>query len=374
MSTISQSGPGRPRTFHVLTPAAQLGDAVGNDVLGMRDALRAVGFSANAYAEYIAPELTGEVLPLAEYERDGQQVPRDVLIYHHCTMWHRGEEVYRNTCNARILRYHNVTPSSFFSPYSDECADLAVQSRDQTMRLVQLGADLFLGASRFNLQELADAGANPAKSDVVFPFHHADQLSRVDTSLADLEPYQDGRINILFVGRFSPNKGHLSLLRTFAFFHSYIQPQSRLILVGKSDSNFCAYNDQFRAATSQLGLEKSVTIVSAASQRQLAAAYRAAKIFLCLSEHEGFCVPLIEAMLYKVPIIALARTAVGETLGPESLTYPELDEIVFAEMMNYCLERSDVRAWLTESQYRRYRENFSHQVIAERFLEIIRKI
>ena len=79
-------------------------------------------------------------------------------------------------------------------------------------------------------------------------------------------------------------------------------------------------------------------------------------------------------MLYKVPIIALARTAVGETLGPESLTYPELDEIVFAEMMNYCLERSDVRAWLTEAQYRRYRENFSHQVIAERFLEIIRKI
>lgn len=360
-------------TCHLLTPSADFGDAVTNDVLGMRNALRGSGIAAFAYAEHVAPVLCAEVLPLSEYETNGFQAAADFLIYHHSTLWERGEKLYRTTCNKKILRYHNITPSEFFAPYSSLFTNAAKQGRNQTRRLVHLSTDMYLGDSLFNLQELIEMGADPAKGGVVFPFHHAEELCRVEAEVADLKQYLDGCINVLFVGRFVPNKGHISLLRAFAFFHNYIEPRSRLILIGKLQPALQTYRKEIEAAIYQLGLTGSVMILFEASQAQLRAAYLAAHVFLCLSQHEGFCVPLVEAMLHKIPIVALEKTAVKETLGAESLTHPVLDEAVFGEMMSYCLDRDEVRTWLTDTQHQRYMQKFSEQAIAKSFLAMIQQ-
>src|SRR5205807_719007 len=170
----------------------------------------------------------------------------------------------------------------------------------------------------------------------------------------------DGRTNIAFVGRFVPNKGHLHLLRTFAFFRKYVEPNSRLILVGKLHPEFTIYGQEIETSISDLGLNSSVVTVASASPGQLRAVYLATHIFLCLSEHEGFCVPLVEAMYHKIPIVALRRTAVPETLGPSALIADESNPALLTEMMNYCLRESRARRWLTDVLYQRYMEYFSN--------------
>jgi glycosyltransferase involved in cell wall biosynthesis len=342
--------------------------------MGMRNALRGAGFKATLYAEHISPSLVNEVVPISQYARRSCKRRGEFLIYHHSLYWELGEELYARTRNTKILKYHNITPPHFFSPYSSLFQGYADRGRQQTSRLVADQTELLLGDSQFNAQELIDVGADPARTQTLPPFHHADELGKTEASIPELEQYLDGRTNIVFVGRFVPNKGHLNLLRTFAFFRKHLEPNSRLIMVGKLSPEFMKYGEEIQSGISDLGLNGSVVTVSSASPGQLRAVYLAAHIFLCLSEHEGFCVPLVEAMYHKIPIVALRRTAVPETLGPSALTADEINPALLAEMMNYCLRESRARRWLTDVLYQRYIECFSDQAIRNRFLASIRDL
>lgn len=356
--------------FHVVTPTADAGDAVTNDALGMCLALRSAGFEANIYAENIAPTLRRTVIPIAEYERSGVANDRDVLLYHHSFGWERGEELYSTTHNRKILKYHNITPSHFFDEYSSVMAVAAHTGREQTQRLVQLGADLYLGDSDFNVRELIEVGADAGRAHTVAPFHQVDELLSVDPDVETVKRALDGSVNILFVGRLAPNKGHLALLRTFAYFRNYVEPNSRLVLVGKINPELLAYGEQIWATIAEFGLEDSIVSIQNASHEQLRALYLTSHVFLCLSEHEGFCVPLVESMLQKVPVVALAATAVPETLGPTGLTVDCVDEALLAEMVAYCVERFRFRTALTDAQFAHCRQHFTNEAIGARFLEL----
>jgi glycosyltransferase involved in cell wall biosynthesis len=357
--------------FHIITPTADVADAVTNDALGMCDVLRRAGFRAVAYAENIAASLRGAVLPISEYERSGASAREDVLIYHHSFGWSRGESLYANTRNKKILKYHNITPAEFFSGYSETLSAAAEAGRNQTSRLVKVGADLCLGDSTFNTRELLAAGADPSRSHSLAPFHQAEQLLSVDPDIEAVKRALDGNINILFVGRLAPNKGHLSVLRTIAYFRRYVEPNTRLVLVGKINPELASYGEEVWAAISDLDLEHAVVMLPHASHAQLRALYLTSHAFLCLSEHEGFGVPLIEAMLHKIPIVALSNTAIPETLGPAGLMTDRMDEVLLAEMIAYCIERKDFRSWLAETQFARYEEHFTNDAIAARFLKLV---
>jgi glycosyltransferase involved in cell wall biosynthesis len=358
--------------FHILTPALDFGDAVSNDALGMRNALREAGFWAEIYAEHINAERLEEAKPLSQYARDGARNHQDCLIYHHSFYWEAGEKLYRDTANKRILKYHNITPAEFFAPYSNLYATWSNDGRAQTNRLVSEGAELFLGDSAFNTGELTQAGATPGRSFSVAPFHHAEELMLTPADLARLEKYLDGRINIVFVGRFAPNKGHLNLLRAFALFHHSAEPHSRLILVGKHNPEFQRYSEQIEMAVRDQGLEDSVEILSAASDNDLKTVYLTAHLFLCLSEHEGFCVPLLEAMLHKIPIVALECAAVPETLGACGLTVATMDDGLIVDLMETCVRDDSVQAHLARIGHERYIEHFSRNKIESEFLALIR--
>jgi glycosyltransferase involved in cell wall biosynthesis len=356
--------------FHVLTPTADAGDAVTNDALGMCSALRRAGFGANVYAENIAPAIRGTVLPLSEYERSGLANERDMLLYHHSFGWERGEELYATTHNRKILKYHNITPSHFFQEYSSAMAVAAHTGRAQTRRLVQLGADLYLGDSDFNTRELIEVGADAGRAHTVAPFHQVNELLSVDPDIETVRSALNESVNILFVGRLAPNKGHLNLLRTFAYFRKYVEPNSRLVLVGKINPELLGYGEQIWAAIAEFGLEDSVVSLQNASHQELRALYLTSHVFLCLSEHEGFCVPLVESMLQKVPVVALAASAVPETLGPTGLTVDSIDEPLLAEMMAYCVERFRFRTALTDAQFAHCQQHFTNEAIGARFLEL----
>lgn len=358
--------------FHILTPTVDRGDAVSNDVFGMRDALRESGFQAHVYCEHISSAFAGEVSSVSDFAREVRK--QDVLILHHSLAWDQGERIYQGAPCRRVMKYHNITPARFFVPYNQSLSDLCVRGREQLSRLVAVPAALYLGDSGFNAQELLELGADPARCHALAPFHHAEALEKSRPDISVLQTLLDGMTNLLFVGRFAPNKGHLHLLRTLAYFRQYINPRCRLVLVGKPDSRLDAYNHEIHCAISDLGLAGAVYTVAGAASAQLHSIYLSAHVFLCLSEHEGFCVPLVEAMLHKTPIVALAAAAVPETLGPEALVLDSLEEDVIAESVAYCLEDSSLRRYLAERAHERYAERFSSAVLSREFIQLMRNL
>lgn len=355
--------------FHILTPTVDRGDAVSNDVFGMRDALRDIGFQAQVYCENINPALAGEVKPASDFAREAAD--EDILILHQSLDWELGERIYAHATCRRVIKYHNITPAHFFAPYSESVSDLCIRGRQQLSRLIARPADLYLGDSAFNVQELVELGADPARCQPVAPFHQAEELEKSKPDLGVMTSLLDGMTNILFVGRFAPNKGHLHLLRTFAYFRTYVSPQCRLVLVGKPDLRLAAYTHEIQQLIGDLGLGGAVYTVADASPAQLRSIYLSAHVFLCLSEHEGFCVPLVEAMLHKIPIVALGQTAVPETLGPEALVLDTLEKEVIAESMACCLEDSSLRRYLTEGAHDRYMQKFSRAAISQEFIRLM---
>ncbi len=360
---------GKP-VFHLLTPALEAGDAVSNDLLGMQTALRATGYEAHVYAEHSGRDVGCEVRTLKQYEYYAGK-RGNTLIYHHSTEWPRGELLYRRTANRRVLKYHNITPASFFETWSSGFAGMVTQGREQTARLLSAGAELYLGDSAYNVEELIAAGAQPSRCAAVFPFHHAEELTRTDAGMMELKRYLDGKRNIVFVGRFAPNKGQINLVRTVAYLQRHIQPDVRLIMVGKSQPELQGYFQEVQRTIQELGLGHSVNIIPSATAQQLRAIYLTAHAFLCLSEHEGFCVPLVEAMLHKIPIVALGRTAVPETVGQFSLLADDMDEALLAEMVACVLEEEHTRHWLTLRAYERYQQCFSYAAVQQRFLQVL---
>lgn len=358
----------RKPVFHLVAATLDQNDAVSNDVFGMREVLRRAGWEARLYAEHVVTGLSGQVLPAAQFGNGLS--PDDVLIYHHSIHWEAGDSIYSRARCRRVIKYHNITPPEFFAGYSPVLEESCAQGRRQTSRLIEQRADLYLGDSAFNVQDLLHAGADLSRTHVLHPFHQTELLENTPADLVTLAKLLDGAVNILFVGRLVPNKGHLNLLRTFARFREQGHPHARLVLVGKPHPLLSRYSGEMEATIKELRLQRAVALISGAPPNQLRAIYLSAHLFLCMSEHEGFCVPLVEAMRHKVPIVALARTAVVETLGPGTLTSDSADPAPLAEMMARGLERR-FAGQLAEQAYQRYQRVFSPAVLSQRFLQLI---
>ena len=343
-------------------------DAVGNDVAAMYRLLSGRdGHEVAVFAEYAGvPGLP--VRPLTELAAFLRS-PEDVLIYHHSTGWEGGPELFCQLRCRKVLRYHNVTPVSFFEGLSDLYTNHCRVGRAQLPALVASGCERFLSASAFNQHELIDLGAEPSRSFVVHPFHDVERLPAVEADPDVVSSCTDGRTNLLFVGRVAPNKGHVALLEAFAVYHHHLNPASRLVLVGREDPSLQAYSTRLRSLIEQHDLRGSVVFAGSVSDAALKAYYQTADVFLSTSEHEGFCVPLVEAMSVGVPVIAVANTGVPDTVGSAGLVWPAADAFVLAESVHRVVRDAEVRTELGERGRRRFRERFASERIEASFWE-----
>jgi glycosyltransferase involved in cell wall biosynthesis len=341
-------------------------DAVSHDVLGMYRALVARGHQVRIFAD----EWHGEVPAVRRFSRLGAWLdgPDTVLIYHHSVGWDGGVEAVQRARARRVVRYHNVTPPEFFEAIHHDYAFLCRLGRAQLPALARAGCTRYLCDSTYNLGELLDAGVRPDAAVVVPPFHTIARLQTLDADLAVLDQYRDGRTNLLMVGRVAPNKGHRALLDAFAVYHGDYNRHSRLLIVGKEDERLSIYTRALRLRVRELGLDGAVVFTGALSDRALKACYLAADVFVITSEHEGFCVPLVEAMALKVPIVALARAAVPATVGGAGLVWDEADPVLFAESVHQIIRDEEARLALAELGARRYREHLTVERIRDRFL------
>ncbi|HKR02246.1 MAG TPA: glycosyltransferase family 4 protein [Pyrinomonadaceae bacterium] len=356
----------------ILTPSITTGDAVSNDVLGMYDVLRQSGHETRIYAEgwtFDKPK----VWP-APRIRSFLKSPSDLLIYHYSRGWDFALDLLRKPSYRTAIKYHNVTPPEFAARFSKDYARMCQEGRDQLADIASAGCDLYMSASAYNERELLDEGVPEARSLVVPPFHHIDRLHSVEPDPKVAYTYADGRTNLLMVGRVSPNKGHPALIEAFAAYHHDYNPNSRLIIVGKGETRLKTYALLLEEIVRRLNLRGSVVFAGEVTDSELKAYYSLADVFMITSEHEGFCVPLVEAMSMKVPIVAYGSSAIPGTVGGAGLVWAEKNPYLLAESVHKLVEDKAVGARLGEMGLRRYEQLFTNERIRAKFVSAVGRL
>lgn len=326
-------------------PAAHQGDAIGGSARHIRDLLRRMGHRSELYALTIDEELKGEVLPFS----DPASHAGDITIFHYA-LPSPMTDAFGRLHDGRILQYHNVTPAHFFAPYDPPLFRLATLARQELAGLVGR-VDLALGVSEYNRQELEALGFAPTG---VFPL--AVDTSRITRTVARpaLERILDDEfVNFLFVGRIAPNKAIEDHIRLAEHYKRYVDAHYRFIFVGRYDA-VPRYYSTIRALMSEYRmLNERFVFTGPVPDEDLAIYYRHAAVYISLSEHEGFCAPLVEAMAADVPILAYAAAAVPETLGGAGLQFAPKDLEYAAELAGALAFDDDLRSQIIAGQRRR---------------------
>ena len=334
------------RAIHQIVAGYAGGDAISNEARAMRALFRRWGYESQIYSERkrILPELRSEARDLVAGRGDFR--PDDVVLLH-LSIGSDVNDLFPQLPGRKALLYHNITPPEYFRGIQEQTASLLDRGRRQARALAGAAA-VVMADSRFNAGEIAAMGhANPQVLPLVLDFSML--RSRPDRRV--LRQYRDGLANILFVGRCAPNKKIEDLLNAFYYFQRYVQPASRLIHVG-SHAGMEQYHALLLTRSRELQL-KNVEFVGAVNQDELNAYYAVARAFLCLSDHEGFCIPLLEAMAHDVPVVAHAAGAVPETLDGAGVLVREKNYDLIAETLGRVSEDAPLRAALLRGQRER---------------------
>ena len=359
-----------PRIF-LLVPTFQPHDAVGNDVLGMYGILREAGYDAAIYAEHVHADFAGITSKSRLDADDLWRDPQAILIYHHAIAWDLGEQILRRSKNKIVIKYHNITPPEFFEPYVPRYYEYCVQGMEATRRLAQLHVNFVWGASQYNNEDFIALGIPRERCRVAPPIHRIEDLAAAPLDAVITGAYRDGVPNILFVGAFRPNKGHLKALDVFAAYRRLSACPARLFFVGSFDHLLAGYEERVKQYARWLEVFDDVFLAHSVTLSQLRSYYAMASVFLCVSEHEGFCVPLVEAMHFRAPIVAWGAAAVGETCGGCGTILDEFDAMALARAIEECLNNPALARSMADRGRRRYETAFSPGAIRARLLELV---
>ena len=345
-------------------PAAHRGDAIGDSARKVRDMLRAAGHESEIFALTIDEDLRREIRPFS----DPAARAGDVTIFHFA-LPSPMTEAFAALEGARVLQYHNITPAHFFAPYDPGLFRLAALGRRELATLAGR-VDLALGDSEFNRQELEDLGFAPTG---VLPIAvNTERITEAPRCPALEKILADGLINILFVGRIVPNKRIEDHIRLAELYKRYVDIHYRFIFVGRYDG-LPRYYAQVRALISEFQmLPDRFWFTGPVPDAELAAFYRWADVYVSLSEHEGFCVPLIEAMAADVPVLAYAAGAVPETLGGAGVLFAPKDLELAAEALAMLVYDRPFRESVVEGQRQRLAD-FSLARIERRLHDVIQQ-
>lgn len=328
------------RIIQVL-PTLAYGDGVGNDTLAIDKILKKQGIDTCIYASNIDKRIPQGV---AKYVKDMPQIKKKDIILYHFSTGSELNEALKDWNAGKIMIYHNVTPPEFFKEYSRASESLCSDGR-KSLASVKDAVDYCIADSEYNKKELKELGYTCPVDvlPIIIPFE--DYQKPVSEKV--IEKYSgDGYTNILFTGRISPNKKQEDIIEAFYYYQKYYNPKSRLFLVG-SYQGMEAYYDRLVKYTEKLGAE-NVIFTGHIPFDEILAYYKLSDIFLCLSEHEGFCIPLVEAMLFKLPIMAYQDTGVTGTMGEGGLPIKEKNPLEIAGILHYIQTHEDVKSVLIE--------------------------
>ena len=343
-------------------PAAHRGDAIGDSARRMRGMLRQLGHQSEIYALTVDDDLKGDVLPFT----DGGASRGNLTIFHYA-LPSPMTEAFAALRGGRVLQYHNVTPAHFFAPYDAVLFRLASLARAELKTLVGR-VDLALGVSNYNREELEQLGFAPTG---VLPLAvDTSRVTRTGRRPAIDKMLDDEFVNFLFVGRIVPNKKIEDHIRLAEVYKRYVDVNYRFIFVGKTDG-VPRYYDMVRALIAEFQMPADrFWFTGPVPNEDLATYYRTASVYLSLSEHEGFCVPLLEALHHGVPIVAFESSAIPETLGGAGLCIRDKSPIGVAEAVRRVVTDDALRSQMIAAG-RRQLQHFSLERTSKQFLAAV---
>lgn len=341
----------RVTAVHQFLPSLAPRDAIGAHILAAQAVLRGMGLHSEIYADRIHPEMAA--LARTFDTHGGRRRRGDMLLYH-ASIGSRVADYLAGRAEPRLLYYHNITPVGSVRRWEPAlCAELA-QGRRQLSEWAPATLHA-LAVSSFNESELIRLGyASTSVAPILFDCDAPDPGPHRKKTAALARARERGGADLLFVGRIVPNKAQHDLVRALYLYRRLYDPRARLHLVGMPASR--AYRRALSGLVARLGLGDAVDLPGSVGPAELVAYYRNADVFVCLSEHEGFCVPLVEAMHHRVPIVAFAAAAVPETLGDAGVVLPAKDPLSVSVALARVLGDAALRTRLAGAQARRLGE------------------
>ena len=341
-----------------LLPSVHSGDAVGDSAFEIHHALQKHGIESSILGVNIDKHLKGEAI---DFNQFSQYDSPDTTHIYHFAVPSPITYTFKEAKGRKVVIYHNITPPHFFEGFSEELVTITTTGRHE-IKLLAESTDLGLADSEFNRLELVEygfkhTGVLPILLDFSKYKHAADQHV--------LEQYHDGKANILFVGRITPNKKQEDVIKAFHVYKRYINPDARLFLVGKYNSEE-TYVKLLHQLIEELGVN-DVYFSGHVTLKELIAYYRVADVLLCMSEHEGFCVPAVESMYFELPILAYNCTALPYTLGNSGILINKKRYDEIAEMLDLVIQDQTFRQMLITGQSSRLEHFQKEKIIATLF-------
>ena len=350
------------RIFQILTTVA-FGDAVSNDCLAIKKLLEDNGYTNYVYAENLDKRI---IDPHIKYYR---QLPKlkndDIIIYHLSTGTVINKKI-KELPGRKFLIYHNITPPRFFVKYSGKLSKLCSNGVNEAKDLKDTFEAGFCD-SQYNLDELRSYGFTCPLSvrPILIPFE--DYRKEPDQEV--ISKMRDGVKNVLFVGRVAPNKCQQDLISMVYAYRKLYDDPIRLIIAGNA-KGMEKYMARLKSYSEALGV-KDIVFTGQISFAAILAYYTVADCFVCMSEHEGFCVPLAEAMEFDVPILAYDCCAVPGTLNGSGILLPSKDPSLAAAYLHEILNDGQLRSKIIEEQRERLKD-FRYEVVSEQFMREIK--
>lgn len=338
--------PKRRRIDHILSGFSD-GDAISQETLILQKIIRESGYESEIFVvdKNMARAARDRCRSLSEYKGDP-----DGAVIHQYSLDSEAADVFIKSPAKKIMRYQNITPASCFQGFDDNLAKQLETGRKK-LAITAEACDRIWAASEFNLSELQGFKIkNACVLQLLFDPERFNQPEATNVKKKFRRPLK----NMLFVGRIAPNKMVEDLILMFAWYNRAINPFSRLILVG-SDHSCPRYYTMLRMLAASLDVP-NICFEGFASEQGLATYYRLADIFLCASEHEGYCLPLVEAMYHSVPVIARKAGGMPEALNNAGILYEGLDHRNLAELAHRVMNDNTLRAEILSSQAKRMAE------------------
>lgn len=347
-----------------LLASAHEGDATGDAALSLAGALRRAGHDAEVYALEVDPPLRRYVHSFADFP---EPAAGDTTLLHFNIPSPLGETLARLPGRRGIV-YHNLTPKELLLPWCPKLARLTALGRSQLAALATPGhIDLAIGVSRYNTRELERAGFPATATAPLFV-----DLERFENPAAPVLQDELARAAsplFLTVGRVAPNKRIEDFLKLAAYYLRWISPRARFAVVGGT-WGLEGYVDRLHDLRTELGLDSRCAFIGRVSHDELVAWYRGARVYVCTSEHEGFCAPLLEAMKLDVPVVARKAAAIPETLDGAGILVDGGDPAAWAEVVHLVASDEPLRRRLVRRGRQRVRD-FAPEKMAARWLEVL---
>ncbi len=346
-------------------------DAIGNDIEKMYEILVECGKKCYVYANNCLNQNLQYIG--REYVETMIKDKSNFIFYHHSVYWKEGEELLDMAECRFAIRYHNITPEMFFKSYNQFHYNQCLQGREQTSRFQKKYKECkWLCDSEYNGQDLTDICRE--NLHICPPLHKIDEWKKNIPDPAILNLLIDAEdINLLFVGRIAPNKGHIFLIEVLRIYLINYKRNAKLRIVGKFDDQIKGYNEKLLNLIKCYGLEDNIEFIGEVTDSTLMSYYLGSDIFICTSEHEGFCVPILEAQNFYLPIIALNACAVTDTCGDGGVLLND-DLREYAAAIHVMYEDKRFIDYYARIGKRNYESRFCYEQIKKKFLSFCSEV